>query len=901
MRRPRRSLRHQMTASLMLVALVGVLGGTVLVFLTARSLLTDQINQRLLATASSRALAVDRWVVELRSDIEYAAQAGELATRVREVLEAPDSPQGSEALRVALDRIDPDGTRFREIWVELSPEMLVLASTDPGRSGSYLTQPTVPGEIDGAPYIRELYASSEDGTPTITVAAPIQSEGGAVRAYVVGHLNFTTLDILLDAPLGFAGAAESYVVSGWGDRITAESVGQDAYPRGLSSDGIRQALDRATGVHSYPSYQGEQVLGAYTWLPARGMALLVELPEDTALAPARRLAALSLLGGLAMVLLLGAISGNLARQIVAPMERFAVAAKRVAAGDFSTRVEPSGGSEIATLARSFNRMVDRVEVAYEELRDQVEVTSDALGKVRTAGALLQSVTDNSPSLVATVAPDGRLSLVNRRFADLFPSPPPLEGQRIADVVPESVMTAFSKARDEALDRREAVGARFRAPGPDGKMVHFEASVFPLSPDVAERDVGLIALDRTAAVHSQEERARLEIQLRASQKLESLGVLAGGIAHDFNNLLQAMMGHASLLEQLGLEGEADEALRQIRTAGSRASGLTSQLLAYAGQRALKVERVAMNELVVDLGELVQVSMPRTAVLEMELSADAGAVMADPSQMSQVILNLLTNAGDSLEDGRGRVVARTERVTPGAKRRGELPGPEVLPDGDYVRFTVEDDGVGMDGDTLDRIFDPFFTTKDSGRGLGLAAVSGIVRGTGGHMEVESTVGGGTTFRVYLPRVEREVVQAPAADEADGDLHLQGRTFLVAEDEAGVRRFVQQALELAGARVISAEDGDAAVELIGAHLDELDGLILDLTMPGRGGVEVLTEAWLLREDIPTLISSGFDLADSLGELAHDPRVRILHKPYRMDELQEAVRHLFQSGSAPEAAHTR
>jgi signal transduction histidine kinase len=751
--------------------------------------------------------------------------------------------------------------------------------------------------------MREVHASSEDGTPTITVAAPIRDALGTPIAYLAGDLDLSQLDALLDAPLGFGGAARTYLVSEWGDRITSESVGQEEYPRGLSSEGIRRALERETGVRAYPDHRGEAVLGAYTWLPYREMALLVELPESAALAPARRLAALSLMGGLAMVLLLGTISGNLARQIVAPLERLAAAAKRVAGGDLTARVEPSGGDELATLAHSFNRMVDRVEGAYLELREQVEVANEALGQVKSAGALLQAVTDKSPGLVATVAPDGRLTLANRRFADLFNAAESPLGRSIEEVVPDSVMRVFTKAREGALARKEAVEAQFSVPGPDGSPVYFDASVFPLSAETgAEGEVGLIALDRTAAVHSQEERARLEMQLRATQKLESLGVLAGGIAHDFNNLLQAMMGHASLLERLELTADADEALRQIRTAGVRASALTSQLLAYAGQRPLKVERVPMNELVVDLGELVQVSLPASARLDLELSAEAGGVMADPSQLSQVILNLLTNAGDSLEHGRGLVVARTERVRLGTRRANGLPTSEALPDGDYLRFIVEDDGIGMAPETLDRIFDPFYTTKETGRGLGLAAVSGIVRGCGGLIEVESQVGEGTTFRVYLPRVERmgASVAEETGDRAD-DAELAGRTLLVAEDEGGVRRFVEQALTLAGARVITAEDGEVALQLIHEHLPELDGLILDLTMPGRGGVEVLKEAWALRSDLPTLISSGFDLADSLGELAEDPRLRILHKPYRMDGLLEAVRLLFQPGSAPEAAQTR
>ncbi|MEJ2540150.1 MAG: ATP-binding protein [Gemmatimonadota bacterium] len=892
-----------MAAWLAVLTLVGVVGGTVVVFLTARWLLTNQLGERLEATVDIRAQAVDRWVHNLQSDIVYAAQSRDLAERVSALREHPDSALLRQEMGVALRRIDADGTRFDEVFVELSPELRIVASTDPARDGLYRIEPTVPEDAPPGPYLREVYGSPEDGSPRITVAAPIPGPDGTPTAYLVGHIDFTLLSSILDAPVGFGGAAETYVVSGVGDRITAESVGDQDYPRGLTSEGIERALARETGVHAYANYRGERVLGAYTWLPERQMALLVELPEEAALLPARQLAAVSLAGGLIMTILLVVIGNSLARQIVAPVERLAAAAKRVASGDFSARVEPSGGEEIATLAQSFNFMVNRVEEAYVELQDQVEVTSEALARARRAGALVQSVMDNSPGLVAMVSADGRLSLVNRRFADVFPSETPLIGQRLDQVLPETVNQAFEEARRTALAHGEGVEADFSVQGSDGQPLHFSASVFPLSAEAPSRvAVGLIAVDRTTTIRSDEDRARLETQLRSTQKLESLGVLAGGVAHDFNNLLQALMGHASLLERMDLPDAAEDPLRQIRIAGSRAADLTGQLLAYAGRRALRVERVPLNELVVDLGELVRVSFPKTAELDLELSTDAGAVMADPAQISQVILNLLTNAGESLPDGRGRVTARTERIRLGEDRSADVPIAAVLPAGDYVRLTVEDNGQGMSAETLDRLFDPFFTTKESGRGLGLAAVSGIVRGSQGHIEVDSTLDVGTTFRVYLPRVEREALENREESPPDEELPgLDGRTLLVAEDEDAVLRFVERALLHAGARVICARDGNAALELIREHLDDLDGLILDLTMPGRGGVEVLREAWKLRPDLPTLISSGFDLSDSLGALADDPRVSILHKPYRMTGLLSAVELLFERGSAPEAAQTR
>jgi signal transduction histidine kinase/CheY-like chemotaxis protein len=434
-------------------------------------------------------------------------------------------------------------------------------------------------------------------------------------------------------------------------------------------------------------------------------------------------------------------------------------------------------------------------------------------------------------------------------------------------------------------------------------LHFTGALFPLSTDAPSRvSVGFIALDRTESVRAEEDRKRLETQLRATQKLESLGVLAGGVAHDFNNLLQAVAGHASLLDAEALPEETREPLRQIRIAAARASDLTGQLLAYAGRRALRLEEVGINDLVVDLGELVRVSLPKTARLDIELADEAGAVRADPAQISQVILNLLTNAGESLPDGHGRVQARTSRIRLGPGRPQEAPTREILADGDYVCIEVRDTGKGMSPETLERIFDPFFTTKDSGRGLGLAAVTGIVHGSGGHVEVESVPDRGTTFRVYLPRVDApEAPAAPAVDQPASKGGIEGLTLVVADDETAVLSFLVQALKHAGATVLGAEDGDRALALVREHLDEIDGLILDLTMPGKGGVEVLQAAWTLRPELPALLSSGFDLMDSLGKLAEDPRVALLHKPYRMENLLKAVEALFQRDPASEAAQTR
>jgi len=893
-------LRTRVTGWLVVLALVGIVGGTFGVFLSARRLLTEQIHDRLQASLDNRSREVDRWMADIRGDIEYAARGGALASAVWWVRERPDSAPLRGELRALLDEIDVDG-HYRRIFVELTPELLVAASTDPTLEGRYRSEPTVPPEAAPGPWIQEVYASPDDGRPIVTVAAPVRGREGRLLAYLVAEVDFGNLSEILDQPLGFGGAAETYAVSRVGDRITPESLGDESHPRGIDSRGIARALAGETGVATYRNYRGDRVLGAFTWRDERQLGLLIELPEEVALGPARRLAAVAFFGGVMLLLVLAAIGRSLAGQILAPVERMAVAAKRVAGGDLSARVEPSGQDELFVLATAFNRMVDRVERAYVELKDQADAASWALKQVEGSRALLESLTENSPGMVVVVGPDGRITLANRRFGDVFGIRGSPVGRPLDTVIPASVLAALQSARRRALGRGGGVEVEFDVEGDE--PLHFTGALFPLSTDAPSRvSVGFIALDRTESVRAEEDRKRLETQLRATQKLESLGVLAGGVAHDFNNLLQAVAGHASLLDAEALPEETREPLRQIRIAAARASDLTGQLLAYAGRRALRLEEVGINDLVVDLGELVRVSLPKTARLDIELADEAGAVRADPAQISQVILNLLTNAGESLPDGHGRVQARTSRIRLGPGRPQEAPTREILADGDYVCIEVRDTGKGMSPETLERIFDPFFTTKDSGRGLGLAAVTGIVHGSGGHVEVESVPDRGTTFRVYLPRVDApEAPAAPAVDQPASKGGIEGLTLVVADDETAVLSFLVQALKHAGATVLGAEDGDRALALVREHLDEIDGLILDLTMPGKGGVEVLQAAWTLRPELPALLSSGFDLMDSLGKLAEDPRVALLHKPYRMENLLKAVEALFQRDPASEAAQTR
>jgi signal transduction histidine kinase/CheY-like chemotaxis protein len=358
-----------------------------------------------------------------------------------------------------------------------------------------------------------------------------------------------------------------------------------------------------------------------------------------------------------------------------------------------------------------------------------------------------------------------------------------------------------------------------------------------------------------------ERQKLESQLRESQKLESLGLLAGGLAHDFNNLLVGVLGNAALVRE---DLPPDSALRvhveQIELAGQRAAALTRQMLAYSGSGRLELTPVDVPALVEEIAHLIAAAISKQARLELDLDTAAGiTVLGDPGQLSQVVMNLITNAAESL-DGEGTVSVRTG----------------LVPACDRVFIQVSDTGCGMNEDTLSQIFEPFYTTKFTGRGLGLAAVSGIIRSHGGEIDVHSRVGEGTTFRVVLPTV----TAAPPSKQIEPTalLHPSGR-ILVVDDEPAVLDVACHILERHGYDVVSATSGFEAIRRLGAAEGPIDAAIVDMSMPGLNGLETMQG---LRRDapaLPVILSSGYTTESFYAGLP--PGTRFLQKPYAGEDL--------------------
>jgi signal transduction histidine kinase/CheY-like chemotaxis protein len=389
-----------------------------------------------------------------------------------------------------------------------------------------------------------------------------------------------------------------------------------------------------------------------------------------------------------------------------------------------------------------------------------------------------------------------------------------------------------------------------------------------------------AFERAAMDHARlkadEEHRALERQMLHVQKLESLGVLAGGIAHDFNNLLVSMLGNAGLaLAELPPSSPVRSRLTDIELAAQRAAELTRQMLAYAGQGRFVVQRVNLSDLVVELVTLLRTVVARSADIDVRLANDLPDVEADASQLRQVVMNLVTNAADALGAAPGRIEITTGRMSATREYLSQsCIGQDVEP-GEFVFAEIADTGCGMDGKTRARIFDPFFTTKATGRGLGLAAVLGIVGSHSGAIAVESSPGAGSRFRLLLPPIgiARSVKTVPGVTVKTP---VSSGTILIVDDDRGVRTVATLSLERAGFRVVAACDGEDGVALFRERPSEFDAVLLDVTMPRLGGVDACRLLKKIRSEIPIVLTSGYTEPDAGSRFNADEVTGFLQKPF-------------------------
>jgi signal transduction histidine kinase/ActR/RegA family two-component response regulator len=385
-------------------------------------------------------------------------------------------------------------------------------------------------------------------------------------------------------------------------------------------------------------------------------------------------------------------------------------------------------------------------------------------------------------------------------------------------------------------------------------------------------------------YAEQERLELERQMQHAQKLESLGVLAGGIAHDFNNLLTAMLGHMNVAQlKLAPESPAIPHLESLERIIHRAADLTRQMLAYSGKGRFVVRPYDLNQVVREMTHLLEVSISKKIALRFHLAETLPLVQADAAQIQQVIMNLVTNASDAIGDREGTIRLATSVTELDRRYLDQLYHGQDLSPGTYVALEVSDTGCGMNAEVQGRIFEPFFTTKVTGRGLGLSATLGILKGHRAGIRIYSEAERGTTFRLLFP-----AGTACAGEEAPHEaarVPRQAGTVLLVDDEQMIRESAGAALESLGFKVMMAVDGLDAVEVFTRAKDSIDLVLMDLTMPHMDGREAFQHLRRIRPGIPVILSSGYNEQESIQEFPGAGLAGFLQKPYSLKALSAAI----------------
>lgn len=494
-------------------------------------------------------------------------------------------------------------------------------------------------------------------------------------------------------------------------------------------------------------------------------------------------------------------------------------------------------------------------------------------------------------------------MVNRRWATMLGYAPeevdPSFSFHQSLVHPDDLPIIRRSIDDNLSGRNEFFDAEYRVRARSGEWIWVYDRGKVVQRDNSGKPLRIIGvrLDISARKRAREKERELERQVQHTQKLESLGVLAGGIAHDFNNLLTGILGNANLaLLDLPAESPSRECLTDIETASRRAADLCRQMLAYSGKGKFVIEPIDVGRLVREMSHLLEVSISKKVRLHYDFAEDLPPILADATQIRQIVMNLITNASDAIGDSTGTITISTGLQHCSSEYLRSPFISELPPPGNYVYLEVADTGSGMDHQTKLRLFDPFFTTKFTGRGLGLSAVLGIVRGHHGAVRIYSEPGKGSTFKVLFPEQKLSENHVDTAEQkrepASVPTTVGTGTVLVVDDDDTVRLAAERMIARMGFTTITARDGQEAVELFKKKQDEILCVLLDLTMPTMDGVECFQELRKLRPDVKVILSSGYNEQDATQRFTGRGLAGFVQKPYQYDLLAGKLRELLSGG---------
>jgi len=519
--------------------------------------------------------------------------------------------------------------------------------------------------------------------------------------------------------------------------------------------------------------------------------------------------------------------------------------------------------------------------AYEKER-ALSASQDALYEYQER---LTAVVENSEDAIISIDLDGTICTWNKGAEKILGyQTNEVIGKPITLLIPQKMQEKVQDdlarlKRGEQIEHFETVRTT-----KDGRMINMSVKVSPIR-DKNGRVIGAsrVARDITQLKQAEEQRNMLEKQMLHAQKLESLGVLAGGIAHDFNNILMTIIGNADLaMMRISKESPGIENLRKIEQAGAQAADLAKQMLAYSGKGRFCIEQIDLNNLLTEMLHMLEVSISKKAVIRLQLVPNLPSVTADATQIRQVVMNLVINASEAIGEKSGIIAITTGCMDCDNSYLKDVFMVENISEGLYVYLEVTDTGCGMGKDTLAKIFDPFFTTKFTGRGLGMAAVMGIVRGHKGAIKVYSELNKGTTFKILLPASDKPAEIFNHDGHSD---NWQGHgTVLLVDDEETVRGIGREMLQELGFEVVTANNGKEAVETF-RKTPDISLVILDLTMPHMDGEQCFRELRHIKPDVKVLMSSGYNEQEVTQKFVGKGLAGFIQKPYKMSALRKVL----------------
>lgn len=798
---------------------------------------------------------------------------------------------GSERLLIALSEIpeikNQEWKKCRDIFSRLKPQYphyenifvidrggwvrcSAVAQKRPSYAGdrSYFKEVMKTGKFT----VGEVQIGRITKKPVVVLAYPLRDSSGRQTGMVGAAISLLRVKEIFDH-LQLRENEVVTLIDQKGRIITSSSEPETLTLKDVSEEKwFKEIVRKGSGTFELEYFGVERLTAVSSPSKVKWYAS-VGVPSKEIFSPIQKDILRSISFSLLILVLALAISWLFGTRIVSPLSRLAHGARELSAGRLGIKVAVRTGDELEDLARNFNQMSVELKENEETLRESEE-------RFRS---LVQSAVDG----IISADSSGKIISWNRGAENIFGY---AEEEVILKPLTILMPERYREAHQKGFERMHSTGESRIA----GKIIELyglrkDGDEFPL-----EISLSLWKFHEetfcTAIVRDITEHKKLEEQFRHAQKMDAIGQLAGGIAHDFNNMLNAIIGFGSLMEMNMNDDDPNRAhLKEILSAGERATHLTRSLLAYSRKQIIDLKSENLNEIIRAVEKFLRRIIGEDIELKTILSDKELIAMVDSSQIQQVIMNIATNARDAMPDG-GELIIETGIVQMDEEYikmhgYGER--------GMYALLSITDTGIGMDEITMKRVFEPFFTTKEigGGTGLGLSIVYGIIKQHGGFINVYSEPGRGTTFKIYLPFIKSEFEEAGTIKEIAPYPAGGTEMVLIAEDDEAVRKLIRDVLERFGYKVIAAEDGEDAIEKFRENKEEIRLLLLDLIMPRKSGKDVYEEIKEIKPDIKAIFLSGYtaDILFKRGIL--DEGLDFIHKPFSPREILRKVREVLDS----------